>query len=316
MTKKEAHDEALGCVVLPYDINPTVMEVPLSDSGDSDKAEQLVDDSTTAVPNDVCGANVPSPGGVSSAEVPTASGISDAKISDITITNADVPSPAGVTSIKVFTDCDVSNVKISNVFNADDVFFKSCEFAALTVMLTMPSHPLSAMSAMPRFPMLSMPMSTLSLMSVMPRSSLSVVIAMLRSPVFAVRSSPLSVMMDEMIMMTKAVVMISNDKSNDKPGEEKVNGKNIVNVNESVESKFSDDESKIVNEDSDASDEDSVDDLESNFSREDGEATDRESDFDENVENDESDSDASDDEIVSSSTSFCVIFIILNTLFL
>ena len=295
LTEKEAHDEALGCVVLPYDINPTVMEVPLSDSGDSDKAEQLVDDTTTAVQNDVCGANVPSPGGVSSAEVPTAS---DAKISNITITNADVP------CIKVPTDCDVSNV---NVFNADDLFFES---SALTVMLTMPSHPLSAMSAMPRFPM---PMSTLSLMSVMPRSSLSVVIAMLRSPVFAVRSSPLSVMMDEMIMMTKAVVMISNDKSNGKPGEEKVNSKN---VNESVESKFSDEESKIVNEDSDASDEDSNIILESNFSREEGEATDWESDFDENVENDQSDSDASDDEIVSSSTSFCVIFIILNTLFL
>ena len=314
MTEKEAHDEALGCVFLPYDINPTVMEVPLSDSGDSDEAEQLVDDSTTAVPNDVCGANVPSPGGVSSAEVPTASGISDAKISDITITNADVPSPAGVTSIKVPTDCDVSNVKISNVFNADDIFFESCEFAALTVMLTMPSHPLSAMSAMPRFPMLSMPMSTLSLMSVMPRSSLSVVIAMLRSPVFAVRSSPLSVMMDEMIMMTKAVVMTSNDKGNGKPGEEKGNGKN--NVNESVESKISDEESKIVNEDSYASDEDSNVDFERNFSREEGEATDWESDFDENVENDERDSDSSDDEIVSSSTSFCVIFIILNTLFL
>ena len=310
MTEKEGHDEALGCVFLPYDTNPTVMEVPLSDSGDSDKAEQLA---TTAVQNDVCGANVPSPGGVSSAEVPTASGISDAKISDITITNADVPSPAGVTSIKVPTDCDVSNVKISNVFNADDLFFEGCEFAALTVMLTMPSHPLSAMSAMPRFPMLSMPMSTLSLMSVMPRSSLSVVIAMLRSPIFAVRSSPLSVMMDEMIMMTKAVVMTSNDKSNGKPGEEKGNGKNIVNLTSFVESEFSNEESEIFNEDSYASDEDSDVDLESNYSRE---ATDWESKFAENVENDESDADASDAEIVSSSTSFCVIFIILNTLFL
>ena len=309
MTKKETRDEALGCVVLPYDINPAIS---LSYSGDSDEAEQPVDEVTTAAVQNVGNADVSSSVGVSSAELPTANVISDSIISDITIINADVPSPAGVTSHKVPTACDVSNAITSDVFNADVLFFDSYELAPLTVMLTMPSHPLSAMSAMPRFPMLSMPMSTLSLMSAMPRSSLSVVIAMLRSPLFAVRISPLSVMMD---VMTKAVVMISrNDKSNGKPGEEKGNDKIIDNVNESasdVESEFSDEESEIVNESSDASDEDSDVNLESYFSREEGEATDWESDFDEVIGNasddngsettgDESDSDASDDEIVSS----------------